>query len=61
MPINPLIAGRIRAGRDEGRPTEDDIARQRAGQQGIPGRAKPPVADENKLQISKSEDPGHVA
>jgi len=61
MPTDPLTQGKIRGGRDDGRPTEDDIARQREGEQGIPGKAKPPLMDEDKLQIPKPNDPGHVA
>ena len=58
---DPLTRAKIRSGRDDGRPTEDDIARERAGEQGIPGKAKPQVMDDDKLQIPKSIDPGHVA
>jgi hypothetical protein len=58
---NPLTEGKIRSGRDDGRPTEDDIARQRLGQQGMPGVTKPQVMDEDKLQNPKLIDPGHVA
>jgi hypothetical protein len=61
MPIDLLTLGRIRAGRDDGRPTEDDIARAREGQQGIPGKAKPQVMDDDKLQNPKPIDPGHTA
>jgi hypothetical protein len=61
MAIDPLTKGKIRSGRDDGRPTEDDIARAREGEQGIPGKAKPPLMDEDKLQIPKPIDPGHVA
>lgn len=61
MPTNPLIVGRIRAGRDDGRPTEDDIAREREGEQGIPGKAKPQVMDDDRLQNPKPIDPGHVS
>jgi hypothetical protein len=59
--IDPLTKGKIRAGRDDGRITEDDIARARQGEQGIPGKAKPQVLDEDELQIPKPLDPGHVA
>jgi hypothetical protein len=61
MPIDPLTRGKIRSGRDDSRPTEDDIARERQGEQGMPGRAKPQVLDDNKLQNPKPIDPGHVA
>ena len=59
--IDPLTKGKIRSGRDDGRPTEDDIARQRLGEQGMPGVAKPQVMDDDNLQNPKSIDPGHVA
>jgi hypothetical protein len=58
---DPLTKGKIRAGRDEGRVTEDDIARVREGEQGIPGKAKPQVLDDDRLQNPKPIDPGHVA
>ena len=61
MPIDPLTKGKIRAGRDGGRPTEDDIARAREGEQGTPGAAKPQVLDDDRLQNPKPIDPGHVA
>jgi hypothetical protein len=61
MPIDLLTKGRIRAGRDDGRPTEDDRARALDGEQGIPGKAKPQVMDDDKLQNPKSIDPGHTA
>jgi hypothetical protein len=61
MPTDPLIKGKIRSGRDDGRLTEDDIARQRDGEQGIPGKAKPQIKDDDKLQNPKSIDPGHTA
>jgi hypothetical protein len=59
--IDPKTQGKIRGGRDEGRPTEDDIARERGGEQGLPGKAKPQVMDDDKLQNPKPVDPGHVA
>jgi hypothetical protein len=59
--INPLTKGKIRAGRDDGRPTEDDLARALEGEQGTPGKAKPQVRDDDKLQNPKPIDPGHVA
>ena len=58
---NPLTKARIRSGRDDGRPTEDDVARERQGEQGIPGKAKPQVLDDDRLQNPKSIDPGHTA
>ena len=59
--IDPLTKGKIRAGREQGRVTEDDIAREREGQQGTPGKAKPQVMDDDKLQNPKPIDPGHTA
>jgi hypothetical protein len=61
MPTDPLTRGRIRAGRDAGRQSEDDIARERQGEQGTPGKAKPRVMDDDALQNPKPIDPGHVA
>jgi len=61
MPIDPLTLGRIRAGRDDQRPTEDDIARARAGEQGFPGKAKPQLKSDARLQNPKPIDPGHTA
>ena len=61
MPNDPLIKGKIRGGRDDGRPTEDDIAREREGEQGVPGVAKPQLKDDDRLQNPKPIDPGHVA
>jgi hypothetical protein len=58
---NPLTQGKIRSGRDDGRPTEDDLARALDGEQGIPGKAKPQVMDDDKLQNPKPIDPGHTA
>jgi len=56
------LAGRLSSGRDEDRPTEDDLAKAELGEQGIPGKpAKPPVADEDELDIPRHIDPGHTA
>ena len=44
------------------RPSEDDIAKEKLGEQGVPGKApKPPVATEDELQIPAPLDPGHTA
>lgn len=55
--------GRIRGGRDDGRPSEDDLTKARLGEQGVPG--KPPKAqtiDDDKLQNPKPIDQGgHTA
>ena len=61
MPNDPLTQGKIRGGRDDGRATEDDIALERDGQQGIPGKAKAPVMDDKRLQNPTPIDPGHTA
>ena len=61
MPNDPLTRGKIRGGRDDGRPTEDDIARNREGEQGMPGVSKPQLKDDDRLQNPKPIDPGHVA
>ena len=62
MAQTPIERARVRQERDDGRPTEDDIANAKLGPQGVPGKPdKPPVADEDKLQLSKVLDPGHTA
>lgn len=58
---DPRTKGKIRSGRDDGRDTEDDRAKAREGEQGVPGRAKPQVMDDDKLQNPKPIDPGHTA
>jgi hypothetical protein len=59
---DPLTIGRIRSGRDDNRLTEDDLAKRKLGEQGLPWRApKDPVADDEDLQIPKPLDPGHTA
>ena len=41
---------------------EDDIAKAKLGPQGVPGKPdKPPIADEDELQLPKALDPGHTA
>jgi hypothetical protein len=61
--INPIVAGRIRGGRDNGRPSEDDLAKAKLGEQGILGKPpKPQVIDDDKLQNPKPSEPGgHTA
>jgi hypothetical protein len=56
-----LTESRIRGGRDDDRPTEDDRARAKQGEQGVPGKSKPQVLDDNRLQNPKPIDPGHTA
>jgi hypothetical protein len=61
MPIDPLTKGKIRSGRDDNRLTEDDVAREREGEQGLPGKAKPQIKNDDRLQNPKPIDPGHTA
>lgn len=61
MPHDRLTEARIRGGRDDGRPTEDDKARARQGEQGVPGTSKPQVLEDDQLQNPKPIDPGHTA
>jgi hypothetical protein len=59
---NPRILGKLRSGRDDNRPSEDDIAKEHMGPRGVPG--EPPQANalrESETQISKALDPGHTA
>jgi len=58
----PIEKARVRQARDDGRPTEDDIAKAKLGPQGVPGMpGKPPIADADELQLPKTIDPGHTA
>jgi hypothetical protein len=53
---------RIRQGREDDRPSEDDIARARLGprgQEGTPDTAK--MTEDSRLQTPDPLDPGHVA
>ena len=59
--IDPLTKGKIRGGRDDGRHTEDDKAKAREGEQGVPGKSKPQVMDDDHMQNPKPIDPGHTA
>ncbi len=58
-----LALGRIRGGRDDGRPSEDDLAKGRLGEQGVPGKSpKPQILDDDELQNPKPIDSGgHTA
>ena len=50
----PIERATVRQARDDDRPTEDDIAKAKLGPQGVPSKSdKPPIADEDKLQLSK--------
>jgi hypothetical protein len=61
--ISLLTLGRIRGGRDDGRPSEDDVAKAHLGEQGVPDKApKPQILDDDELQNPKAIDPGgHTA
>ncbi|HEY7245842.1 MAG TPA: hypothetical protein VH678_18385 [Xanthobacteraceae bacterium] len=60
--LDPKTLGRLRAGREEGRLSEDDIARQRMGGRGRPGEPLPAYdLGESETQIPKPLDPGHTA
>ena len=53
---------RIRGGRDDDRPSEDDIAKRHLGEQGVPGQpAKPEPLSQDELQNPRPLDPGHTA
>jgi hypothetical protein len=59
---NPRTAAKVRVGREDGRRSEDDIARERMGARGRPGEPAPaPALDESITQIPKHLDPGHTA
>jgi hypothetical protein len=59
---DPKTLGKLRSGRDDNRPSEDDIAKQRMGPRGLPGEP-PPANDlrESETQMPKGLDPGHTA
>ena len=61
--MSTLTLGRIRGGRDDGRPSEDDLAKARLGEQGVPNRPpKPQTIDDDGLQNPKPADQsGHTA
>jgi hypothetical protein len=61
--VNLLTLGRIRSGRDEGRPSEDDLAKANLGEQGVPGKSpKPQFIDDDRLQNPKQVGSGgHTA
>ncbi|MCC6888791.1 MAG: hypothetical protein IT536_09675 [Hyphomicrobiales bacterium] len=42
-------------------PTEDDIAKAKLGERGIPGQPDKPARHPDELQISPNTDPGHTA
>jgi hypothetical protein len=61
LPANPRLRGELRSGRDEGRLSEDEIAREHLGVTGRGDAAKAKALDERETQINKHLDPGHTA
>jgi hypothetical protein len=59
LPSNPKLRGEVRSGREEGRWSEDDMAREHLGVTG--DASKPKVLDERETQLNKHLDPGHTA
>ncbi len=53
---------KVRQGRDDNRPTEDDIARQHLGPRGEEGKADTAtMTEDSALQTPSPLDPGHTA
>jgi hypothetical protein len=53
---------KIRQAREEGRPSEDDVAQERLGWRGQKGRPSTDlVMQDNPLQTPSPLDPGHTA
>jgi hypothetical protein len=61
LPVSPKVRGELRSGREEGRLTEDEIARKHLGTTAQDDRAKPKTLDERETQINKHLDTGHTA
>jgi hypothetical protein len=60
--VRPVVRSPKLAGDTAPRLTEDDIAKARLGEQGVPGQPpKKPVMSADELQISRTYDPGHTA
>jgi hypothetical protein len=60
--IPPSVLGKLRAGREDDRPSEDDLVRMHMGPRGVPGEAAPAnTLGESETQIPKPLDPGHTA
>jgi hypothetical protein len=60
--LDPKTVGRLRAGREGDRLSEDEIAREKMGARGRPGEPLPAYdLPENQTQIPKPLDPGHTA
>jgi hypothetical protein len=53
---------RIRQAREDGRPSEDDVAQERLGWRGQKGRRSATMmTEEGELQTPSALDPGHTA
>jgi len=53
---------KIRQAREEGRPSEDDVAQERLGWRGQKGRPRPDLmTEDDRLQTPSPLDPGHTA
>jgi hypothetical protein len=61
LPVSPRLRGELRSGREEGRWTEDEIARKHLGVGGQDDRSKPKALDERETQVNKHLDPGHTS
>jgi hypothetical protein len=58
----PMMRSPKLAGDTAARPTEDDIAKAKLGEQGVPGQPpKKAVMSADELQIPRIYDPGHTA
>ena len=52
----------IRQAREDGRPSEDDVAQERLGWRGQKGRPRTPMmTEESKKETSPDLDPGHTS
>jgi hypothetical protein len=52
----------IRQAREDGRPSEDDVAQERLGWRGQKGRPRPAMmTEESKKETSRDLDPGHTS
>jgi hypothetical protein len=52
----------VRQAREDGRPSEDDVAQERLGWRGQKGRpASGMMTEDSKLQTPSALDPGHTA
>jgi hypothetical protein len=62
MPQTVREKALIRQGREDGRPSEDDVAQERLGWRGQKGHPRPAMmTEEGELQTSPDLDPGHTA